>query len=151
MDRDKGFEYLDDTPVEVPVKLRRRDSFTEMVQHVAQELSRRAAEQGGETLEESLDFGPDEDQDLPTPAELRYLAEEELLQDALEAGKVRRQRMEAARLERKLRGRREDEERAGQSGRSGKAGPSDRESESGAVAGDSEKAGRAAKSEGGGS
>lgn len=99
-EKDPGFEYIDDTPIEVPVRLRTKgaQNWAQMVQHVAHELSRRASEEGNETLEESLDFGDDNDSDLPTAAETRYMKEEELLQSALDAAKVRRERRVAAKM-----------------------------------------------------
>lgn len=100
MAKDKGFEYLDDTPVEVPVKLRRAstDAWAEMVKRVVEQVSEQARSKGGESFEESLDFGPDEDEELPiSPSEMRYLREEELLTDALEASRVRSERRRAAR------------------------------------------------------
>lgn len=100
MAKDKGFEYLDDTPVEVPVKLRRNapDAWSEMVRRVVEQVSAQAREKGGETFEESMDFGPDEDEDMGvSPSEMRYLREEELLTEALEASRIRDERRRAAR------------------------------------------------------
>lgn len=109
MAKDKGFEYLDDTPVEVPVRLRRKDSWAEMVQHVAHELSRRQAEQGEETLEDMLDFDEDPDDDI-SQSEMRYMKEEELLTQALEAARVRTERYRNAQLHKELtRGRKRGE------------------------------------------
>lgn len=111
-ERDKGFEYLDDTPVEVPVKLRRKgaDSWAEMVQRVVAQISQQAADAGGETFEESLDFGEDDDEELPiSQSELRYLKEEELLTEALTASRIRDERHRAAQLHKEYtRGRRKD-------------------------------------------
>lgn len=154
MNRDKGFEYLDDTPVEVPVKLKaKRDGWTQMVQHVAAELSRRAQEQGGETLEDSLDFGPDEDEELPSRAERQYMQEEELLRDALEASRIARERRETARLMEKENARRKaskrDDDASGvasrnvRSGsRSGHAGAKDESGDSPGGGGSDETAGK---------
>lgn len=115
MAKDKGFEYLDDSPVEVPVKLRRKDSWAEMVQHVAAELSRRASQEGDESFEDSLDFGDEDDDDLPiSPSETRYLKEEELLTEALEAARIRTARYRAAQIQKEMnRGKKHEPERRG--------------------------------------
>lgn len=106
MAKDKGFEYLDDSPVEVPVRLRRRsaEGWAEMVQAVAKEMSRRAAEQKDETLEDSLDFGEDDDEfSLPiSQSEMRYLKEEELLTEALEAAKLRTARHRVEQMKKEI-------------------------------------------------
>lgn len=81
----EGFEVPDPTPVELPAGFKRPLSIHEMIKQALQrqELIARQHSRGEETLEESMDFGPDDDDPLPaTVHEVRDMKEEQLAADA---------------------------------------------------------------------
>lgn len=60
------FERVDDTPVELPTRLRLPQSRTDQIrQFIREEMSRASASQGHETFEEADDVEPDDDDHLP--------------------------------------------------------------------------------------
>lgn len=104
--RDPGLEYLDATPMSVPVKFRSNpgevDRLKTIMKNLIQEL------QGSdqvESFEESLDFEVDDDDDIlssgVSPSELRYMREENLLTEKQEAERIVSQRVAAAQYRRK--------------------------------------------------
>lgn len=72
--QDNPYEQVDNTPVEMPTRLRLPQSRTDQMRaFIRQEMSRQAAETGHETFEEADDFEINEE-DLPlTPYELMDL------------------------------------------------------------------------------
>lgn len=97
--KDKGLEYLDTTPVAVPVRFRQRpgevDRLKDMMRNLIVELRDR---EGIESFEESLDFEvDDEDDGLPaiSQSEMRYMKEENLLTEKQEVDRVIMQRRAA--------------------------------------------------------
>lgn len=76
---EKGQEVLDDTPVTLPVRYQRGENITERVQRMVEEtLSRRAAEQGLESVDEANDFDiPGEDYFPTSEHEVDEYAEQE--------------------------------------------------------------------------
>lgn len=108
-DRDKGFEYLDDTPVAVPVKFRQAPGEVDRMKSLmAQLIVDLRGRSDVESFEESLDFeDPDDDDPLSSRvshSELRFMKEEKLLQDATEADTIMSQRRAADELRRKIHG-----------------------------------------------
>lgn len=106
--KDKGREYLDDTPVAVPVKFRgvpSGDRVRELMHTLIRDMRDR---EGVETFEESLDFEVDDDDpdlsSVVSHSEQRYMTEEKLLTEAVEADKVVLQRRAAAQFRRKYHG-----------------------------------------------
>lgn len=102
MARNKGFERVNDSPVAVPVEFKRAvgevDRMRSMMANLVRDLRDR---DDVESLEESLDFDVDEDQDMEddvSQSELRYMTEEKLLTEKEEAARVMLQRREAAKL-----------------------------------------------------
>lgn len=82
---EKGEELIDDTPVEIPVALRKVvDIRDEMLAYVQTHLSRMADEAGEESFEESEDFEVDDD---PAPIGEHELSD---LEDRLSPGEWRR-------------------------------------------------------------
>lgn len=80
---DPGLTYLDDTPVEIPVRMRKAalegDRFKELVQR----FSEYQAQQGEESLEESDDFDvPDEEPDFVSRYEMTEMHEDGGMDDA---------------------------------------------------------------------
>lgn len=80
---DPGLTYLDDTPVEIPVRLRRAvmegDRFKELVQR----FSEYQAQQGQESLEEADDFDvADEEPDFVSRYEMTEMHEDGGMDDA---------------------------------------------------------------------
>lgn len=60
------FEPVDNTPVEIPTRLRLPQSRTDQIrQFIRMELSRQADSSGHETFEEADDLEPDDDGDMP--------------------------------------------------------------------------------------
>lgn len=115
--RDKGLEYLDNTPVAVPVKFRGGnyagpDKMRQMMRELIVDMRGRSEV---ESFEESLDFEVDDDDDplssRVSQSEMRYMQEEKLLTEAEEASKVVVQRRDAANYRRKR-----DENRNGPEG-----------------------------------
>lgn len=90
-EKEPGFEYLDDTPVAVPVKFSRAPMEVQRLKNLIREVSLEIANQGGESFEESLDFDIEEDEPLTT-GELRYMQEERLLTEAESAAKIQHHR-----------------------------------------------------------
>lgn len=81
--RDPGLTYLDDTPVEIPVRLRKAvmegDRFKELVQR----FSEYQAQQGEESIEEADDFDiPDEEGDFVSRYEMSEMQEDGRMDDA---------------------------------------------------------------------
>lgn len=59
-------ERVDNTPVELPTRLRLPQSRTDQIrQFIREEMSRASASQGHETFEEADDVEPDDDDHLP--------------------------------------------------------------------------------------
>lgn len=68
---DRRKEMLDDTPVCLPVRLKRTDALTEQIRRVIrEEASRRASDAGFESFEEADDFEIEDDYDPRSPHEL---------------------------------------------------------------------------------
>jgi len=69
------FEPVDNTPVEIPTRLRLPQSRTDQIrQYIRAELSRQASDNSMETFEEADDIEPDDEEGLPyTPYELSAL------------------------------------------------------------------------------
>jgi len=72
---DKGEQIPDQTPLAVPVGFGAPTDLTTLIQTLVRVESKRAAEAGEETFEESDDFDVDEDS-LHTPYQLRQMQEE---------------------------------------------------------------------------
>lgn len=67
---EKGREIVSDKPVEVPLKLKSRDTQTDFIRDmIRRELSRRAADDGMESFEEADDFEVGDDFDPTSPYE----------------------------------------------------------------------------------
>ena len=63
------YEPVDNTPVEIPTRLRLPQSRTEQIrQFIREEMSRASAESGHETFEEADDLEPDEEEVMPYSA-----------------------------------------------------------------------------------
>jgi len=79
---DKGQEVLDDTPVTLPVRYQRGENITDRVQRMVEEtLSRRAAMQGLETVDDANDFYVEGDDYFPSSDhEVDEYAEREFLE-----------------------------------------------------------------------
>lgn len=80
---DPGLEYLDPTPVAIPVGAQRPESLAQTMRRlIVNELSANAARVGLETFEESIDFDIDEADELDhsTMYEQAALMHEELLE-----------------------------------------------------------------------
>lgn len=61
-----GYEPVDNTPVEIPTRLRLPQTRTDQIrQFIREEISRAAHNQGIETLEESDDIEPDDEDAMP--------------------------------------------------------------------------------------
>jgi hypothetical protein len=64
--RDPVFQTIDDTPVEIPTRLRlpqnRTDQMRAFIRH---EMSLAAQQQGQESFEEADDVEPDDEEDMP--------------------------------------------------------------------------------------
>lgn len=103
--KDKGLEYLDTTPVAVPVRFRQApgevDRLKTIMKNLIVELDGR---DNVESFEESLDFDVDDDDDLlssgVSQSELRYMKEENLLTEKEEADRVVSQRLAAEKFRR---------------------------------------------------
>lgn len=69
------YQTLDDTPVEIPTRLRLPQSRTDQIrQYIREEMSRAAADQGHESFEDADDFDLDDEEDMPlSPYEIRML------------------------------------------------------------------------------
>lgn len=66
-----GKEYVDPTPINVPIHLKRPDTLAEQVRRLVRgEISRQAQAEGHETFEEADDFDTGEDEDIRSPYEL---------------------------------------------------------------------------------
>ena len=65
-----GHELLDDTPVAVPVELKRPPSTLDEIRRALALVSREAAQQGLETFEEADDFDVEDEHDFESPWEL---------------------------------------------------------------------------------
>jgi hypothetical protein len=77
-----GRQIPDSRPVEVPMNMRPPSQEELIARAVSEELSRRAEKAEAETLEDSLDFGDlDEDEVLTSPYEINEMQEEYLLDD----------------------------------------------------------------------
>lgn len=77
-----GREILDDTPVSLPVRLKRGENIAEQVQRlVQQELSRLADAQGLETFEEANDFDVGDDYDPRSEYEVDEFHDENYFSD----------------------------------------------------------------------
>lgn len=70
-----GYEPVDNTPVEVPTRLRLPQSRTEqMREFIRREMSLNAQEAGHESFEEADDIEPDDEENMPlSPYELHML------------------------------------------------------------------------------
>lgn len=71
-----GFdEPIDNTPVEIPTRLRLPQSRTDQMRaFIREEMSRQSAEQGHETFAEADDLEPDDEEAMPyTPYEMQEL------------------------------------------------------------------------------
>lgn len=91
----KIFEKVDDRPVALPVNMKpptEVDRMREMMRRLIVEVSQNPQR---ESFEESLDFRDDEDEEVVSPSETRYMKEERLLTEAEEASKVVMQRRAA--------------------------------------------------------
>lgn len=74
MNNPSPFEPVDNTPVEIPTRLRLPQSRTDQIRSfIRQELSRQALDQGHETFEEADDFEIDEEDSPLSPYELHDL------------------------------------------------------------------------------
>lgn len=63
------FEPVDNTPVELPTRLRLPQSRTDQIrQFIREEMSRAASDQGHETFEEADDIEPDDEESMPYSA-----------------------------------------------------------------------------------
>jgi len=120
---DPGLEYLDPTPVAIPVGANRPESLQETMRRlVRNELSAAASSAGLETFEESIDF------DIDDPEEAEHISMYEQaaqMHDELLEGQAFEQ-AERVRLQRESRGK----QQPGDGGvsdrqRPGRAGPSD--------------------------
>ena len=84
---EKGRLIPDNTPIEVPLKLRiPKSEYEKIAEQVSMELSRRNEEKGEEGFEESMDFDIDDDPDDAldlSPYEITEMQEEYLNQDRL--------------------------------------------------------------------
>lgn len=69
------YQTIDNTPVEMPTRLRLPQNRTDQIrQYIREEMSRAALDQGHETFEEADDLEPDDEEGLPyTPYELSSL------------------------------------------------------------------------------
>lgn len=69
------YEPVDNTPVEIPTRLRLPQSRTDQIRaYIRAELSRQASDQSFESFEEADDIEPDDEEGLPyTPYELSAL------------------------------------------------------------------------------
>lgn len=64
--RDPGMEYLDTTPVEVPLRFRNNPGEVDRIRRLVRDvMSEVAAEGGAETFEEANDFEVEDDDGLP--------------------------------------------------------------------------------------
>lgn len=64
--KSSDYEYPDNTPVEIPTRLRLPQSRTDQIrQFIREEMSRASSEQGHETFEEADDLEPDDDESTP--------------------------------------------------------------------------------------
>lgn len=74
-----GIEFLNPTPVAIPIGMERPPSLKEQIQRVLRtELSMQAAAQGEETFEEADDFDvPEDDPDPVSPYEMNEMQYEE--------------------------------------------------------------------------
>lgn len=61
---DDGAEILDDTPVAIPMRIKKMMNDTDRIQAAVQAISRAMEEAGEETFEEADDFDVGEDYDL---------------------------------------------------------------------------------------
>lgn len=74
---DQGREVLDDTPVAIPVRMKRAETLLEQVQSVVRgELSRQAMAEGLETFDEANDFDVGDDYDPRSEYEVDEYADE---------------------------------------------------------------------------
>lgn len=103
MPKRDGFEPVDDRPVAVPVRFRAPPGEVDRMREMMARLSKEMGKVGVETLDESLDFNIDEDDDGPiSPSETRLMVEERLLTEREEADRIIAQRREAALLRRRF-------------------------------------------------
>jgi len=77
---EKGHEVLDDTPVAIPVRLTRPPMPFDEVRQALSMISRQAASQGMETLEEANDFNIGDDYDPKSDHEFSEFEEQQILQ-----------------------------------------------------------------------
>lgn len=101
---ENGHEVPDPRPMQIPAGFKRPETLQEQVQRLIRgEMSRRAAEQGMETFEESEDFDIDDDaMDPRTPYEAIFdpvLGKEVTPQEMHERGHVYRERFLKAQAE----------------------------------------------------
>lgn len=73
--RNQDFEPVDNTPVEIPTRLRLPQSRTDQMRRfIREEMSRHVADQGHETFAEADDIEPDDEENMPmSPYELMEL------------------------------------------------------------------------------
>lgn len=126
MAKNDGFEKVDDRKVAVPAKFRSKPGEVDRLKELMASIVHYHKSEGTETFEESLDFDDPDDSDDPLSlGETRFMKEEYLLTEAADAGKVVRQRRDAANYRRKYYGK-------GESG-TGSKGDGDRSARSGDV------------------
>lgn len=93
-----GFEKADPTPMELPIGMRRPLTIQEQIKQAlrSEMVMRGQLERGEETLEDSMDFGGDEEEDLPlTPHETVHMKEEVIREGAIEHRRQERRKKAA--------------------------------------------------------
>jgi len=69
---ENGEEIMDPTPVASAMKFKQRSQFSDIRRYIANELSRQAAENDQETLQEADDFNVGDDFDPTSPYEEQF-------------------------------------------------------------------------------
>lgn len=106
-----GFEPVDNKPVALPVgfvKPTEADRLHGLMQRLFVDMREQSSR---DSFEDSLDFDMEEDDELPinvSQSEMRYMQEERLLTDAVEADRVVRHRRDAKSFKDKYYGGRKD-------------------------------------------
>lgn len=154
---DQWREIPDDTPVEIPVKLRQPRSMQEMVaMYVANAMALDRRMSGGEEdadSAEDLEVDEDGDGEILTPYELHAMAaeveREQRRKEWLDKNVRPRYNKRTANKGEPENGRKQDDEGTSSVGRAGEASNVPGKPVAGSVAGDSQKAGESVKPAGG--
>lgn len=84
----EGKEKVDSVPLEMPVGFTRPKSLEQMLAEALhrRDIIERQRARGEESLEDSMDFGDDDEDDLPvTPYEVKAMVEERVNEDVVNA------------------------------------------------------------------